>query len=316
MKMDGYIIGIGAANVDLCGRSSTPLVMEDSNPGVFVSSVGGVTRNICENAARMGAGVKLITTLGDDVYAGMIRSQCAGCGVDLSHAVVLPNSSSSVYMSIHDQNGEMALALSDMSILQRLEPRHLEERAEVIEGASAIIMDGGLPQDVINCVPERWGAKIPVFIDPVSTAYARKFCGWLTGCHTIKPNALEAATLTGVEVRDKESADKAAKRLLEMGAQRAVITMGASGAYYLERGGMGKLYPAQPLPGEAANATGAGDCLTGALLYGFLRGFEPDKLMHFAMLAASLTLTSPWTIHPKLGERLKQLGAYNNRQPV
>lgn len=56
-QTERYVVGIGAANVDLMGRSREPLVMEDSNPGFISMSVGGVTHNICENAARMGAAV-------------------------------------------------------------------------------------------------------------------------------------------------------------------------------------------------------------------------------------------------------------------
>lgn len=55
-QTERYVVGIGAANVDLMGRSREPLVMEDSNPGFISMSVGGVTHNICENAARMGRG--------------------------------------------------------------------------------------------------------------------------------------------------------------------------------------------------------------------------------------------------------------------
>ena len=49
-----YAVGIGAANVDICGRSKNPIIMADSNPGAMSISLGGVTRNICENLARLG----------------------------------------------------------------------------------------------------------------------------------------------------------------------------------------------------------------------------------------------------------------------
>ena len=58
-KREGFalqqeIVGIGAANVDIMGESTGKLVMEDSNPGTLSVSVGGVTRNVCENTARLG----------------------------------------------------------------------------------------------------------------------------------------------------------------------------------------------------------------------------------------------------------------------
>ena len=62
--MPKEIDGIGAANVDIMGESAARLVMEDSNPGTLSVSVGGVTRNVCENTARLGLPTRLITTVG------------------------------------------------------------------------------------------------------------------------------------------------------------------------------------------------------------------------------------------------------------
>ena len=63
----GYIAGIGGANMDIHGRSDRQLIMRDSNPGSLHTSLGGVCRNICENLARLGETVRLITVVGDDV---------------------------------------------------------------------------------------------------------------------------------------------------------------------------------------------------------------------------------------------------------
>ncbi len=41
-----YVLGIGAANVDITGKSKKQLIMKDSNPGFMHVSVGGVTRNV------------------------------------------------------------------------------------------------------------------------------------------------------------------------------------------------------------------------------------------------------------------------------
>ena len=54
-----YIVGVGAANLDLNGASCAPIHLRDSNPGHISLSAGGVTRNVCENLARLGADVKL-----------------------------------------------------------------------------------------------------------------------------------------------------------------------------------------------------------------------------------------------------------------
>ena len=69
-----YIVGVGAANLDLNGASCAPLHLRDSNPGHISLSAGGVTRNVCENLARLGADVKLLSCVGDDVFGSYILS--------------------------------------------------------------------------------------------------------------------------------------------------------------------------------------------------------------------------------------------------
>ena len=128
-----YVLGIGAANIDMMGRSGLPLVMEDSNPGIIGTSVGGVTHNVCANAARLGLEVKLITALGSDVHAGEIRRDCVEMGIDPSHSMVVEGHGSSVYLSLHNDMGEMALAVSDMRVLQHLTVDFLEKKREIIE---------------------------------------------------------------------------------------------------------------------------------------------------------------------------------------
>ena len=85
VKEQEYVVGIGAANVDVHGRSKAPINLRDSNPGHMNVSAGGVTRNVCDNLSRLGAPVKLITALGDDIYAQQIRSECAAACYDLRH---------------------------------------------------------------------------------------------------------------------------------------------------------------------------------------------------------------------------------------
>ena len=71
-----YIVGVGAANLDLNGASCAPIHLRDSNPGHISLSAGGVTRNVCENLARLGADVKLLSCVGDDAFGSFICQSC------------------------------------------------------------------------------------------------------------------------------------------------------------------------------------------------------------------------------------------------
>lgn len=113
-----YVVGVGAANLDIHGRPKKAIVMHDSNPGHMNASAGGVTRNVCDNLARLGADVRLISAVGTDLYADVIRQECTAAGIDVSQLCVAPGCASSTYLSILDEHGDMLVALSDMTVLQ------------------------------------------------------------------------------------------------------------------------------------------------------------------------------------------------------
>lgn len=292
-----YVLGIGAANIDMMGRSGLPLVMEDSNPGIIGTSVGGVTHNVCANAARLGLPVKLITALGSDVHAGEIRRDCEEMGIDPSHSMVVEGHGSSVYLSLHNDMGEMALAVSDMRVLQHLTVSFLKEKADVIAGAGAIMMDAGLPEAVLTYITETYGEHIPVFVDPVSCTYARKLSGSLRGYHTIKPNRFELEELSGIS--PSQGLETACAALIGRGVERVVVSLGRDGSLSLDRTGTAVRVRGTPLD-RIANATGAGDAFMGGLLYASVHSLDPEQTLLLASGVARLALQHPHTINPNV----------------
>ena len=85
-----YVTVVGGVNMDIGGRSYASLVDRDSNPGQVRMSLGGVGRNIAHNMALLGVDVKMLTALGDDLYAQKIGASCAELGIDLSQSPVIP----------------------------------------------------------------------------------------------------------------------------------------------------------------------------------------------------------------------------------
>ena len=297
-----YVVGIGAVNIDLMGRSREKLVMEDSNPGFISMSVGGVTHNICENASRLGAGVNLISVTGDDIYGEKIRRECVAAGIDVSHFLILEGESSSTYLSLHDSNGEMALAMSDMRVLQKLSVDFLRKQHSLLRGAAAIVMDGGLPQEVLDYVRESYGEDIPIFADPVSTAYARKFTGDLHGYHTVKPNLLETEIMAGRKIENDGDLSAACEALLDRGAERVVVSLGRRGCRCYQKSGPAYAAWGPPMD-RIVNATGAGDAFLGALLTAHLQDTPVEEALRFATAASRMAISHQATIHPGISAR-------------
>ena len=83
LRTNSPVYVIGAVNMDMSGTPSGPLRTGDSNPGRVMLSPGGVGRNIAENLRLLGRPVSLITIMGDDPYASVIREHCLNVGIDL-----------------------------------------------------------------------------------------------------------------------------------------------------------------------------------------------------------------------------------------
>ena len=83
LRSGTYVVVVGGANVDICGRSWDPLVQADSNPGLVGMSIGGVGRNIAHNLGLLGVDVRMLTACGDDLNgqrlcAGIFHHRAAG----------------------------------------------------------------------------------------------------------------------------------------------------------------------------------------------------------------------------------------------
>ena len=187
-----FVLGIGAANADVHGRSRAGVVMRDSNPGHLSTSVGGVTRNVLENLSRLGVRARMVSAVGDDLYGEFVRRESERAGLDMSGLITVPGAHSSCYISMLDAHGDMLVAMSDMGILEHITPAVVDAQEPLIRAAAAVVCDPCLPLETVEriiAVAERCGAD--VFLDPVSTAYARKVAPLVGGFSLIKPNRLE-----------------------------------------------------------------------------------------------------------------------------
>ena len=130
---------IGGVNMDISGTPAETLRPGDSNPGRVSLSPGGVGRNIAENLSRLGRRVSLITILGNDPYADVIREHCRNVGIDLSMSFTDPLGHTSTYLCLNEQNGDLHAAVSDMAICEQLTPDRLEPILPTLNRISAWI---------------------------------------------------------------------------------------------------------------------------------------------------------------------------------
>ena len=295
LRSGSYAVVVGGVNVDIGGRSFAPLVAADSNPGQVSVSMGGVGRNIAHNMSLLGLDVRLLTAYGDDLHGQQVAASCSELGIDLSHALRIPGGTTSTYLYLADPAGEMALAVSDMSICEKITPAYLASNLTILQNAQVIVADTNIPAEALQYLAEN--VTVPLFVDPVSTAKAEKLRPILHRIHTLKPNRLEAELLSGVKIKSREDVEKAADALSAMGVHRMFISLGADGVY----AAMGKQKLWLPnIPGRMVNTTGCGDAFMAALVWAYLEGSDLETTAKAGLAAGSIAMESPETINPQM----------------
>ncbi len=301
-----YVLGIGAANVDVHGVSRAAIVMRDSNPGHLHTSAGGVTRNVMENLARLGVKAKMVSALGGDLFGELVRRESEAAGLDMSECLTLPGVTSSAYVSILDERADMLVAMSDMGVLEHVTPEVVRSKRGLIRGAAAVVCDPCLPAETLESILDNAG-DTPVFLDPVSTAYAHRAAPLAGRFYGLKPNRMELAILAGLDTDTDEGIERAAASLIGRGAKCVAVSLGERGCYYVAAAG-NRFYRALRPVSEMMNATGAGDAFLAGLVYGFVSGFSAARAADCALAAGHIAVESDETISREMSaEKLQEV---------
>jgi pseudouridine kinase len=302
--MTQHLLIIGAASIDTKGRADQTIQAGTSTPGSIRVSVGGVGRNIAENLARLGEPVVLLSAVGDDGSGRRILQQAAECGINTSHILIDGEQHTAAYLAVLDQTGNAVMSIDDMSISRAtITPQFVYQHRALFRDACMVVLDANLSTGTLNTIFRTARTySVPVCADPTTASLAPRLCPYLPELTLVTPNAAEAEALCGVRVTGRKSGLVAAQKLVSLGVQIAIVTLGATGLIYATSQESGHV-PA--IECEIVDFTGAGDALTAAVIFGLLNDFAIDEAVRLGARAAALTLQSRETVCPKLSlERL------------
>lgn len=288
-----YIAVVGGCNFDIYATSAHPLISADSNPGHVYTAPGGVGRNIAENLSRLGLATKMLTALGADAFGNAIVHQAEQTGLDLSACLRLPHFSTSVYVCINQNDGDIAVAVSDMGICEQINPSYLQKCSHILDEAALVVADANLTEEALHFLSHHYGSKLCV--DCVSGAKAGKLKPILKDLYCVKANRSEAAIISGIPVENACDAAKAAERLHHLGIQVAIITLGEYGAYVSD----GTVGCAKPLmPGKTINTSGCGDAFFAGALMALLENQSTEQILRYGLSMARLCAASQSAVSP------------------
>lgn len=282
------IVVVGSTMMDMIAYvkrapSSGETVIGDS----FSLGFGGKGANQAVMASRFGAKVKMINTLGDDVFGETTLKNFQDQGIDTKYVNRVPGASgvapiwveadgSNRIICVPGTNFAMTVpqvqsALSEISEIDVLVGQ-LEIRQEVTAAAFAAARARGITT-ILNPAP-----------------FASLSSELVKNSDWIIPNETEFAGLDN-SGRAPDS-DEVILELAKSLGCKLVVTLGEKGAALVENG---KVVRVAAPSVNAIDTTGAGDAFVGAFSVGLGLGFEPEKAVKLGCESASLSVTRKGT---------------------
>ena len=292
------IFTIGGANVDRKFHIDGRVQYGTSNPSTVTESVGGVARNIAENLGRFGNEVKLITLLGQDQGAKFIEKESQAF-MGLDYVEVMPDLKTGSYSAVLDTNGELILAMADMSIYDSLLPAVLKKHEALLSNAKCIIIDLNCPKETVEYLQNLACLRgIPLAIIPVSSPKIKNMPDDLVGVTYFICNRDEAEAYLNIRVLNDQDYNTAVKLLIEKGASNVILTLGDQGAIVGNMEGVS--YFEAEKANEIIDVTGAGDAFVGGFLHGVLNEEPFMSAVKFGQYNAARTLQSDKTVRQNI----------------
>ncbi len=278
---------IGSSNTDMVIKTSRfPSPGETIIGGQFLMNQGGKGANQAVAAKRLGGTVSFFGKIGNDIFGQQAIKQMKDEGIEVNKMVADTQNSSGVALITINADGENSIVVAPGSN-GSLSSSDINESFSQIEEAEIVLLQLEIPLETVVYVAEfanKIGKKVVLNPAP-ATGLPDSL---LKSLFMITPNETEAEMLTGVCIKDEESASQAATKLKEKGVEVVIITMGALGAFVLSNDYTGMVNSPRV---KAIDTTAAGDTFNGALMVALSEGVKLKKAVEFACKAASIAVT-------------------------
>ena len=282
----GKIVVAGSINMDVVTRTEHLPKPGQTIFGTDLKFIpGGKGSNQAVAASRLTDGVMLVGKLGNDAFGSQLHNFLRAENLDLRNLSFTDTAPTGTAVIIVDQKSENSIVVIPGS---NFEIHKTDVDCVELKPGDYVVSVFEIPQEAILALFQH--AKQVGAHTILNPAPAQPMIdGLLQMVDFLVLNETELAffVANGSIIRDRTQIEAYAHQLQTSPNQSVIVTLGSKGAMCLH----GNDFFA--VPGRISNAvdtTGAGDCFVGALAAALAEGRDVHAALHFANIAASLSV--------------------------
>lgn len=283
------IVVIGSSNTDMVVKTShLPIPGETVLGGDFFMNAGGKGANQAVAAARYGNRVVFVAKTGNDLFGEQVRKSMKEDGIVTDYVFIDDEHPSGVALITIDQKAENCIVVAGGANMY-LKPEDIDKAKEEILGGDVVLMQLETPIETVEYAAKMAAeAGVKVILNPAPAPAEPLSKELISNLYLITPNRSEASRLTGIEVTDLASAQRAALALYDMGAKNVIVTLGSEGSLVYDGHMMMRV---EAIKVEAVDTTAAGDTYNGVLASVIAEGKSLIDAVHEANIAGAISVT-------------------------
>ena len=281
------IVVVGSINNDLIINSpQAPRMGETVVGNGFMTAAGGKGANQAVAAARLGADVAMVASVGSDIFGSALKRNLEKDNIDTRFVKTCTGCATGTAVIVLHQ-GDNFIVL-DAGANQLLTTSDIEAAEAIIKQADYLIVQLEIPVETAKYAMEtahKHGVKI--LLNPAPAVKVDD--AMLSLADIVTPNESECEWITGIRMSHTQDAFRAAKHLMDKGVRQVCMTLGENGVVYND-GEHLKHMPCRKVE-TVIDTTAAGDCFAGALAVALCEAKDIDAAVMFASAAAAIAVS-------------------------